>query len=198
MNNTDRLKYVTGHFHELQGLRWVILGILALLSAAEDVGWIPMWIFVVIILPLVLVILAATVYIYRRAYGTVTRPAGLHGVYWTNMLGVLAIMVAFQADQLWEPALLLTPLGFAFWVLLRYSLRRQFRLHYLLIAIAVSVVDIAIVVARPPASSLWAHSGFVTWGLIGSALIAIGLIDHLLFVRTFRPLPTEPEPEYHV
>ena len=187
MTDLGQVRYVTSHYPELQGIRWIVLGVMCLLSAAEDVGWIPTWLFVAAILPLTIAVLVMVVRYYQRTYGRVTLPAGLRNVATTNMIGVLVLMAGFQIDKMFEPALFLTPIGFAIWVFLRYMIDRRYRTHYLVIALVVVILDVIRTLVAPDPASLWAQNGFVIWVLIGAGLIVSGMLDHLLLSRTLKP-----------
>lgn len=190
MLNLQRIRYVTSHYQELQGLRIVPLGIwLCLVALGEAAGYIPATqpqiaaITMFAYLGSGFFVLAAYGWvgkIYERQYGSVhpllqARPRALSGcLSGAGFLFVLyvGIMLGSQLLAVEVTMLLAALLLYAAWR------SRWYRKDYLVLLVLLIGV-----------SSL--SSNTLIMGLNGATVIAGGLLDHLLLVRTLKQVPEE-------
>lgn len=190
MNELKRVHYVTGNYGNLQGLRWVAWGVLCLAVAAEDGGWLDSAVLLILI-PIALLLFFGTTWYYRFLYGEVN--AGINkgkdwpfGVALTGA-GILSLFV----DRGLNPPIYIAPLLFAAVMAWLGWQGRPFRWHYFLVAIITLGADLLLLL--PGLGQLLGaiQPGVFLWILIGVSLMIVGVFDHLLLTRTFRPINEE-------
>ena len=133
---------------------------------------------------------------YRKRYGAVRGPAVLPS-FRRKILGAAVLLLfvdAFGApipDGL--PQVSVIPLLFGAALLAAYWPERQFRVHYLLMA--VPIISLAftplLVLNTIPANQIRALDSILAWNVVGLYCVIGGIFDHLLLVRTFKSTPGE-------
>lgn len=184
----ERIRYVTSHYYDLHGLRWVVWGIVCFAVAAEDVGWLPTWVMLAVVLPLGLGLFFGASAYYARKYGFVkSAPGGSLSELFSNLLVIGLLVLSFVIDKKLGVRPFVQPFVFAGWFLVMFWLKgRDYRAYYLWIAIAICAANILLAMVQVNTDSPLLHRGFVTWNLAGIALIVGGIFDHLLITGTFQ------------
>jgi hypothetical protein len=185
------LRYVTGHYERLQGLRLVPLGVVFLISAAWRVRWLAWWPHTAgegaaqWFVALMAVAIVASFPIrswYRRRFGIVRpRPFQAGALPLIAFTGVLVLLV-------WTEESLHLDVPLARWflvaglVLIGVAFRRV-RAHYLVIAAACVFVPWWLGNVDMPLSDREAWLDV----MVGMALLLAGLGDHLVLIRALGP-----------
>lgn len=185
MTSLEQIKFVTEQYYELHGLRWVIWGVVCFAIALEQIGVIPQIWLLACVLPLGLLGFLGVSWYYMRRYGTVMGAKRSYGPTAWSLLAIPALIGGLLIDKYLGTRPFVMPVIFALWFLLQFwMVGRQWRAHYLWIALAMIVLNLFIGVRDWPAGSPFLERGFVTWMLAGTAMIFGGLFDHLLVTRT--------------
>ncbi len=203
--NAERLKYVTEHFHALQGLTWVAFGAMLLIPSMMDfyglrwptLGWVALlisWPFAFRYIPKY----------YRRRFGWVELgPASMTNRQAVIFLLVFLVLLFFgrpigrYADLIYavvesmisEPAHPVTLLPVLLWfVYFCASLRRHPSQEdrYRTCFFSLGMLAWAFVVLSPlwhPEITHFKLWEFLKAGWLGISLISVGLYDHITLVR---------------
>lgn len=183
----ERIRFVTTHYQQLQGLRLMPLGVYLLALAASGLGWLSWlpgdparasarWLGALFCLALAAGV-AATAW-YRRRYGAMTPLSRRRRNTWI-VLAVGIFLVAAQFDQYANGPVALAPLSVAAALVLTVRADGWDRAHFLIAAV-------------PWLAAAWIpvlhHDGttrVVSYALAGGvALIVVGIGDHRLLSRT--------------
>lgn len=191
MNQLHRLKYVPRFYPHLQGLRLIPLGTLFLLTAAWNAGvfrWLPgttgrgpqNWFALLFALALVAAMLLG-IY-YRRRFGMVRPSHRARGPLMVLAFVLALFFAAWVQDALQATvSLSLLVIGTAIgYVGLLDGLART---HYLVVSTAVLVLAMLGTFGVSP------HMREVLfYGVTGIGLMVVGVGDHVLILRTLKPV----------
>ncbi|MDP9380802.1 MAG: hypothetical protein M3Q29_11760 [Chloroflexota bacterium] len=203
MYNLARIRYVTRHYNDLQGLTMVPLALFFLTWAGYDAGWIspPPW----LSNEWLLVGASATVVgtlgytiskLYERAYGRIEAaphhiPQSHKREFW---IWWSAYMVAFAFLPAVYPQVSRLGLLISIIIFMEWRSRREAR-HWLILALwlaALSLVPILDGVRGPIYPSATVRD--IAIKLVTAAgFLVISTIDHLTLVRTLGPIRREEE-----
>jgi len=183
----DRIRFVTAHYDQLQGLRLIPLGVYLLALAASGLGWLSWlpgdpsrapgrWLGAVFCGALAAAV-AATAW-YRRRYGARTPLSRGRRNAWI-VLAVGIFLLAAQFDQYANGPVALAPLSVAAALVLTVRADGWIRAHFL-------------IAAAPWFAAAWipmlhddGTSRLVSYALAGGiALIVCGVGDHRVLSRT--------------
>jgi hypothetical protein len=185
MNSIDQIRFVTGHYYELHGLRWVAWGVVCFAIAAEDAGAISTLLMLTVVLPVGLAVFIGASWYYMRNFGIVQSPTGSPLIAASNLIFVPLLLAGFFLDKWLDVRPFISPFVFALWLATAFWWAgRKYRIHYLWVAIAMSVANIGLAFVDFPVGSPWLRRGVITWTLAGFGFIVGGWLDHLLIVRT--------------
>jgi hypothetical protein len=188
----DRIRFITAHYDQLQGLRLVPLGLYLAAVAASGLDWLSwlpgdpprasrQWLGVLFGLALVAAV-CATMW-YRRRYGA-RAPLSRHRRNAWLVLAVGVFLLAARFDQYANAPIALAPLSVAAALVLTVRADGWVRAHFLLAA-----VPWFLVAWIPPLH----HDGtsrLVSYALAGGlALIVCGVGDHRLLSRSLLDAP---------
>lgn len=189
----DRIRFVTANFSQLQGLRWIPLGLYLIAlaaSAAGQLSWLPgddphseaRWLGVAFCAGLIAAA-GATSY-YRHRYGAVAQ-FSRRGRNALLAVAVALFILLARFDLYAQGPIALAP----FWVAAALALVVRadgwVRVHYLLAAVPWFII------AWAPPLHADGTTRLVSYALAGAfALMVCGIGDHRLIART---LPTRPE-----
>jgi hypothetical protein len=187
----DRIRFITAHYDQLQGLRLIPLGIYLLALSASGLGWLwwlpgeparasRQWLGVLFGLALVAAV-CATIW-YRRRYGA-RAPLSRHRRNAWLVLAVGVFLLAAQFDQYADAPIALAPFSVAVALVLTVRADGWVRAHFL-------------IAAAPWLLAAWIpplhHHGtrLVSYALAGGvALIVCGVGDHRLLSRNLLDVP---------
>lgn len=193
----DRLRYVAGHYRDLQGLALVPFGLVFLAPGFIPNGWGQQgetWRWLMIAGALLLSWLA-TIY-YQRAVGRAWPALRTGGSYrWLAiMIGGALLFGYFAApwyDGLVNPPISVTALVMAGLLLIPFvAARGRYRHHYLYLALLYVAVALLPLTGLVTSAQL-VKDPFLFGLLYGLPWIVGGLGDHIFLVRTLKPLPKE-------
>jgi hypothetical protein len=189
--NRRHLQSAAAAYPYLRGLCSIPLGLLWIVAALGNWGWGPFrhaWVFVAAVL-VVAALWAAINRYYNEHYGRVTpstrqqlraTAAGLVGV--ALMVGLTTLL---RSQASWSLDLPVNPIpaAFALLMLVYYAAVVGLRVHHVVIWGSLAVAGLL---------PVWdgADPGNVGLVLAGVAVIANGVCDHLVLVRSFGPTPT--------
>jgi hypothetical protein len=189
MQDLRRVRYVTENYINLQGLRWVIWGIICLLVAAEDAGLLPTIVLFLIGIPIGLALFAWSGYYYSNTYGRVQEPGNAQSELLRMGVFFATALASFLIDRTLHPPIFIAPLVLAAGLLvMHWQIGRPYRWHYLVLALLVAAANIALYWADPAPGSPLLRAGAVLWTFVGLTFIVSGFFDHLLLVHTFKPV----------
>jgi hypothetical protein len=183
----DRIRFITAHYDQLQGLRLIPLGVYLLALAASGLGWLSWlpgdparasarWLGALFCVALAAAV-AATAW-YRRRYGARAPLSRRRRNAWL-VLAVGIFVVAAQFDQYANGPVALAPLSVAAALMLTVRADGWVRAHFLLAAVPWFVVGWV------PALHHDGTSRLVSYALAGGvALIVCGIGDHRLLSQT--------------
>jgi hypothetical protein len=193
----ERLRYVAGHYRELQGLILVPFGLIFLVPGLVSGGWGAqgeMWRWPTIVGALLLSWLASLY--YQRAVGRVWPAIQSGGSYgWLMFMIGAALALGWFAgpwfDALLQPPISVTALTVSGVLLVPYvAARGRYRKHYLYLALL--YLAIALLPLTGQVSSEQLVTNAQLFGLLyGLPWIVAGLGDHLFLMRSLKPLPRE-------
>ncbi len=193
----DRLRYVTSHYRELQGLILAPFGLIFLVPALIPGGWGQQgetWRWLAIAAAVALSWLASLY--YRRSVGRVWPSIQSGGSYrWLATLLtaalILGLLVAPWLDSRWDLPISVTFLTLAVLLVTPYvAARGRFRIHYLCLALLYSAIALLPLTGWITAAQL-VKDGRLFGLLFGLAWIVAGLGDHLFLMRSLKSLPAE-------
>lgn len=185
MASLEQVKFVTEQYYELHGLRWVLWGVVCFTIALETVGLMPTVWTLAVVLPGAFVSFLGISWFYVRRYGVVIGAKRSYGPSVWSLLTVPALIVGLLIDKWLGTRPFVMPMVFAAWFIVQFwMVGRQWRKHYLWIAVAIVAVNLVTGFMHWPAGSYMLEGSFVTWMLAGAAMIVGGLFDHALIART--------------
>lgn len=192
-----QIRYVTENYQQLQGLRWVPLGVALLLATPLYAGWeftqsgvlLALWVLPVAV-GLGLWWLVGRY--YTRTFGHVqpiARPKRTwreETVVWALLLAAIVVPRGTGSDRL--RLLLITLVVLAFIVFyLRRTGNLRLRPHWIVLPTVLAAVNLALLTPLPfLRPDHWPfHTLFAIWvASIGVGMIVGGLLDHLLLLHT--------------
>ena len=187
-----RIRYVTGRFRQMQGLRLLPWGLFLMLGAGKMLGWYPPALeahFGYVELAGLVVCVGLYLWIhayYRRAFGHVeAEPAAP----WKDVLLVLLVLAAAVADGVLALPVSVFGLALASVFFAAYAEWRE-RVHFLVVGfflVGASLVPLWFSASGDP---VWGSSG-VLFFLFGAGMVVGGVFDHRLLLRVLPPLPAE-------
>jgi hypothetical protein len=188
----DRIRFITTHYDQLQGLRLIPLGVYLVALAASGLGWLswlpgsPTWTprqWLGVFFGLALVAAATATAWYRRRYGARAPLSRRRRNAWL-VLAVGIFLVAAQFDQYVNGPVALAPLSVVAALIVTVRTDGWVRAHLLLAAL-----PWLLAAGIPPLH----HDGttrLVSYALAGGiSLIVCGIGDHLLLLHTLRDVP---------
>ena len=193
----ERLRYVTGHYRELQGLILAPFGLIFVVPALIPGGWGQqgeMWRHLAIAAAAALSWLASLY--YRRSVGRVWPTIQSGGSYrWlATMIAaalILGLVVAPWLDSRWGPPISLTALTLAALLATPYvAAGGRFRIHYLFLALLYGAIALLPLTGWITAAQL-VEDGRLFGLLYGLPWIVAGIGDHLFLMRSLKSLPAE-------
>jgi hypothetical protein len=188
----DRIRFITAHYDQLQGLRLVPLGVYLLALAASGLGWLSwlpgdparasgQWLGVLFVLALVAAVSATAWYGHR--YGARAPLSRWRRNAWL-VLAVGIFLLTAQFDQYTNAPIALAPFSVAAALVLTVRADGWVRAHFLMAA-----VPWFLVAWIPPLH----HDGpsrLVSYAFAGGvALIVCGVGDHRLLSRALLDVP---------
>jgi hypothetical protein len=193
----NRLRYVAGHYRDLQGLSLVPFGLIFLAPGFIPGGWGQQgetWLWLTIIGALLLSWLAS-IY-YQRVVGRAWPALRTGGSYrWLAIMICGALLLGYFAapwfDSRVDPPFSVTALVMAGVLLIPFvSARGRYRHHYLVLAL------LYVAVALLPLTGLVTTAQLVSEPLLFGLLYGLpwiigGLGDHIFLMRSLKPLPKE-------
>ncbi|MCC6189516.1 MAG: hypothetical protein IT318_10795 [Anaerolineales bacterium] len=188
MYDLQRVRFVTGQFYYLQGLRIVPIGLYLVLLAT---GWLGRQGDCTLQLPALLLALAlyfvAGRY-YERRFGRVQRQSQRAAEALLVLVALIVFLAANAIDAVGQLPVSLTGLGMASFLFAVYAVHgSRYRQHYAILGVGMLVLSLL-----PLA---WKQTGLsldrVLLGAFGLAYVVGGVLDHLLLTRTLKPLPDE-------
>ena len=200
MQELERMRYVAANYYTLQGLRFAPLGIFFLVWAAVVGGWVQVPASVRDFLSnwgagVAFVFYPFIQLYYERTFGRAGVECKPDKVSWPRFIAgtvtVLAILIGLLLLEMnLQLPVRLFGLTLAVMLFSYFWPKRQFAMHYLAIALFAAVLSLL-----PLLRLEWLDTTFgpaVTFFfLTGMVFLIGGLFDHLLLVRTFKPLPKE-------
>ena len=186
----DRVRYVTAHFLEMQGLRLVPFGVTLLAFSAVAAGLVPFgrWggIAVVVAAPVLAWLASRRIGgHYDRQFGRVqpSRSGLARGAIVSTALGATAgFLDSHLRPTVSVPALLLAAVMVHAW----YGGMRGQRLHYVALAVFFLVLGVSPLFGPAPASRVSFATLLLAFGI---AAIVLGVCNHVALEEALRPLP---------
>lgn len=200
MLDLEEVNYITHNYQYLQGLKMAPVGLLFILTGATSARWLPVptgWPF----LALLLVALVASILFYRfigayydRTFGHV-QPAGNNGLPMLVAAAVLiaVILAAIAVDIYVRPSVSVAGLALAALMFGYYWPRRRFAAHYLVMSGVIALVSLLPFTGLFPNSRDFEVQNNLLQILLGSIYLFGGIFDHLVLVRTMRPVSGETD-----
>jgi hypothetical protein len=188
----DRIRFITAHYDQLQGLRLVPLGAYLLALAASGLGWLS-WLpgdsarassqWLGVFFCLALAAAASATAWYRRRYGARAPLNRTRRNAWL-VLAVATFLVTAQFDQYANAPIALAPFSVAAALVLTVRADGWVRAHFLVAAVPWFLV------AWIPQLHHDGASRLVSYALAGAlALIVCGVGDHRLLSRSLLDVP---------
>ena len=203
MYDLARIRYVTEHYHDLQGLIRLPVSLWLLAWSAYDLGWIypPAWftnewlLFPVAAIPF-LALMWPIEKLYERSFGCIAteRRAKVEPnkrAFWITFGVLMAIFwsVFFLTDG--RPVVSKLGLYIAFFVFLEWR-RRSDGKHLLVLGIVLAAMSLAPLFDSSMYPSATVRD--VAIKLVAAAgILAVGTIDHVTLVRTLGPVRREEQ-----
>lgn len=189
MYDLPRVRFVTGQFCSLQGLRIVPIGLYLVLFAA---GWLGRQGDCTLQLPAILLALAlylAAGRYYERRFGRVQRASQRAVEALIVVVALIAFVAAGALNAAGQLPVSMTGLAMAAFLFAVYAAHgSRYRWHYAVLGAGMLVLSLLPLVWKQPGLDL----DRVLLGAFGLAYVVGGMLDHLLLVRTLKPLPDEP------
>lgn len=190
MQDLDRIRFVTRYYSALQGLKLVPFGLFLIVMSFRSLGWTGLGksgdcTYTLPLLVLMFILYFVIGRYYTRRFGEV-QPVREDAAWWKGMLPLGILVVAIALETIFLPRFSLAGLALA--AMLIYSGIVTRRPHYWVAGAAMIVVSLLpLAVGADPTSQIYGTMGFV-WSLtFGIVWTAIGLIDHFVLVRAFKP-----------
>lgn len=207
IRDLERIRYVTQNYERLQGLKVLPVGVFMLMISAltlfrldlpgmtpEEEGTLfGVLLFFGGLFGLLVAVLIGWVIggRYERRYGKARRLRLSRRALVLIFVGTVAFYVADTVDAalpipFYPSYLILGAAGVVFW-----WPERRFRSHYLAAAAVFVIVGLLPLLGVLPEN--YAEVPGLIFLLLGLSTIAVGLLDHLLLVRTMKQLPEEED-----
>lgn len=190
-----QIRTITKNYHALRGLQGVPFGILCLIVAWFELGWLHLpeqWINVGAYALLIGFVIALVLYpligdYYDRLFGRVERVKRNALDTIIAVLGIAVLLLAgIRIDSNMNLPVSATGLALAIWFFICWWHTNAFRTHILILALMTAVLGLLPLAGFTSASKLFlpGHGGYE---LVFGALLTIGgLCDHLLLIEAFR------------
>lgn len=189
MQDLSRVRYVTENYTNLQGLRWIIWGILCLVVAAEDGGWLPTPLLILVAMPVGVILFLWSGYYYTHNFGRVEAPDNARVELLRIMVLAVTALTSFLVDRFIRPPIYVAPLVLAGGLaIIHWQVGRPYRWHYLALALLVAAADIALLWLDISPGMILLRPGAILWTTIGLSLIVSGFLDHPLLSRSLKPV----------
>lgn len=198
MLDLKRVQYIAANYYYLQGLKIVPLGIIFVVWAAMRGGLIQSneWIYEFLSVWGFAIGFGLYGFIqlfYDRVYGRagfemcLPEPGKRLASFARMTAIVVALIGAAMLDQWLQPPVLLFGLTIAGLMLVYYWPRRDFAMHYMIMALLIAAASLL------PLISMLTGDGSLkpavaSFAMVGLVFIVGGILDHLLLVRTMRPV----------
>ena len=181
-----QLRAAAANYTYLRGLFFIPLGMLPIVSALGNTAWGPLqypWVFLVVVALLGIACVPIN-HFYNKYYGKIRPSPGQQAR--AAVAVVLAILVVVGGSMLlrsqasWSLNLPVnaTAVTLSAAILLSYAAGRVLKAHHLIIWLTVLVAGAVPLWDGPDPSN-------IGLAIVGVALMLNGVLDHLLFVRTF-------------
>jgi len=201
MRDLKRIRFVAENYAALQGLKFVPIGLLFYFVAFRDSGfsWAPSMLQPgnqTLTLPLFALMIAlywlVGVY-YRRSFGRVASVQSTDRAMLGGVVGVICVFAVYflaaWVDAYLEPPVSFVMLAVGALLVAQWWVTGRFRSHYLVVTAVVAGIGLLPLFGVLEVTAL---SGTVGSGIIvGTALITVGILDHLFLVRSMGTLPAE-------
>jgi hypothetical protein len=195
--DVQRVRYVTENYRELQGLKSVVVGLFLLFIVALYDGRLPgsAWVldsFLVLLLPLCMFGVVAILFrsiqrYYERTLGHVeSDPERIRRERQRGLIAYFLVFISYSLDRNWQPPVSIGGLALAACFLVIAWPHRTYKIHYIVTAVLLAGVSLL-----PLGGISLDSTRTVVSVAAGLAFIVIGCIDHVLLVRTFKPVPGE-------
>ena len=189
-NRLHSIRYITSHFHDLQGLRILPLGVLLLAAATGSAAWTPWSDFMredwetstYALLIALLLLYGLIARYYRHRFGRVVPRSKSNTNICISILFWSAFFVAIILDSALMPSFSLTYLVIGLGVLYSGLDGSRRYGHLLLGAIMISFAFWPLL----PGSTSTYFTIFLT--IVGIGFVFIGISDHFILVRTLRTI----------
>jgi len=179
-------------WYDIRGLEIVPVGLWFLVSAAGVVGWWPWFemgrpISHILGLGLALALSRLIGAYYKRTFSQIQRVPSIHPGAWLAAFSAIMLVAIVVDWSMKLPVSLVALTTAAFCVYL--SMRGEFRKRYALIAVLFVGLSLLPLLLEVPLSDPVYGSGGVLFKLVvGLSLIIGGIFDHLLLVRSPKPM----------
>lgn len=189
-------RLITRHYHELQGLKQLPIGLLFLVLAANNAGW---WPWFSIWQPISGLVAAGFCFVgiwlisryYTQEIGRVTYRSDTRR---RNLLflfhgGIIAMYAASTAETVWDWPVSASGLVFAAGFALVFWFTGRVLFHYLVVAGLIALVSVLPLTGLLAANQvyLFGQEAVLLMALIGLGFIGCGMLDHGWLTRALPP-----------
>ncbi len=190
MQRLKYLRHITANYFCMQGLRMVPFGIVLIITAVSSPEWWPELANWAPLPHLVGIAIAFVLFkviggYYERTFGHVQSMSRSNYFWWGYGSALAAILLSFVIDAKLHPPVNVLGLTFAILILVYWGVMGSFQTHYIIMATLLAGISLL------PLQGVAVNSAIILV-VVGSIYIIGGLLDHLVLVRTLKPLPEEP------
>lgn len=194
MREQERVRYLTRNFGELQGLKFVLLGILFLAMVpmqASRFQW-GLGLLVVALLGVGVSWLVVDRY-YERTFGRVRPASGGHPRSHALIKAAgVGVYVVFVVGEIYvQPRVSLLLIGMALTTLAFWWTDRPFKSYYLVVSALLLGGGLLPLVGILPSERSPQFNSAMVFGITGAFMILRGVMAHRFLVRNMKPLPEE-------
>ena len=190
-------KLVTRHYHQLQGLKQIPVGLLFLMLAMDRAGWWPLFsiwqpISGILVFGLAVIGLWLVGRYYNQTLGRVNHPSSIRSK--LAFLGWLALLIASQwFESLWQWPISASILFFALMYGVGFWVTRRTLYQYLAAASLLVIISLLPLTGIVTTSQLFLFGPESAIGvaLVGLIIIIVGLVDHWWLTRSLQLLRME-------
>ena len=192
--NLERIRLVTENFHYLKGLLSLPLGFIILFSAGGQAGWWSLFIpgkWGYVEGATLLVLIGLYWWISRYYHRTFGRVEYTSSPSWKVVIWLFVVFAAVLVDGTSNVPVNMLGLAFAGIYFAIYTAWKE-RIYYLVFSVVLAIVSLLPLlpgIARTDA--LWGVTSAAFAFTLGAGILVIGVLDHLLLVRTLPPAPDE-------
>jgi hypothetical protein len=189
-----RAQVITRHYHELQGLKQIPVGLLFLILAADNAGW---WPWFSIWQPLSGLVVAGLCFVgiwlisryYTQEIGRVTYRSDTRRRFLLFLGGIIALYAANTAETFWNWPVSASGLVVAAGFALIFWFTGRILFHYLVVAGLVALVSVLPLTGLLAASQvyLFGQEAVLLMALLGLGFISCGILDHGWLTRALPP-----------